>query len=61
MFTDQNQPTARRGRGPAAKITKADGVAALRRLREAAAAGDVAANAALVALAEGRSLERSNG
>lgn len=55
---NQPQPTQRRGRGPSARVTKADAVAALRRLREAASSGDVAANAALIALAEGRPLER---
>jgi len=61
MFTTENQPAKRRARGQARSVTKAEAAIALRRLREAAAAGDVAANAALVALAEGRSLERSNG
>ncbi|TKD44221.1 hypothetical protein FCG41_07455 [Azotobacter chroococcum] len=59
MFSETNRPTKRRG--PAKKVTKAEAVVALRRLREAAASGDISANAALVALAEGRSLERSNG
>ncbi|TBW08305.1 hypothetical protein E0E50_15205 [Azotobacter chroococcum subsp. isscasi] len=61
MFSTTNRPTKQRG--PAKKVTKAEAVVALRRLREAAAAGNVTANAALVALAEDRllPLERSNG
>lgn len=56
MFSETNRPT--KPRGAAKRVTKTDAVAALRRLRAAAESGDVAANLALIQLAEGRPLER---
>ena len=49
-FTEAQQPTKRRGR--ANRVTKQEVEAARNRLRDAAAAGDVQACAALIALAE---------
>ncbi|MCD1609848.1 hypothetical protein [Stutzerimonas kunmingensis] len=51
-FTEAQQPTKRRGR--AKDVTKREVQAAREFLRQAAAAGDVQACAALVALAERR-------
>lgn len=51
-FTEAQQPTKRRGR--AKDVTKREVEAARNRLRDAAAAGDVQACAALIALAERR-------
>lgn len=51
-FTEDQQPTKRRGR--AKDVTKREVEAARDRLRDAAAAGDVQACAALIALAERR-------
>jgi len=49
-FTESQQPTKRRGR--AKDVTKREVEAARNRLRDAAAAGDLQACAALIALAE---------
>ncbi|WP_313281678.1 hypothetical protein [Stutzerimonas balearica] len=51
-FTESLQPSKRRGR--AKSVTKQEVQAARNFLREAAAAGDVQACAALIALAENR-------
>lgn len=51
-FTEAQQPTKRRGRAKC--VTKHEVEAARERLRDAAAAGDVQACAALIALAERR-------
>lgn len=51
-FTEAQQPTKRRGRAKC--VTKHEVEAARERLRDAAAAGDVHACAALIALAENR-------
>ncbi len=53
-FTEAQQPTRRRGR--AKEVTKREVQAARDFLRQAAAAGDVQACAALIALAENRPL-----
>lgn len=54
LFTEQNQPSKRRPRGRAREVTKSEVEAARNRLRDAAAAGDIQACAALIALAERR-------
>jgi hypothetical protein len=51
-FSEEQQPTRRRGRAKC--VTKHEVEAARERLRDAAAAGDVQACAALIALAESR-------
>jgi hypothetical protein len=51
-FSELTQPTRRRGR--AKSLTKTEVEAARNRLRDAAAAGDLQACAALVALADNR-------
>lgn len=49
-FTADHQPAKRRGRSRV--VTRREVAAAWERLRDAAAAGDIQANAALIALAE---------
>ena len=59
VFSKQQQPPKRRGR--ARGVTKAEVEAARNYLRDAAAAGDIQACAALIALADGRSVIHGEG
>ncbi len=52
QFTEEHQPTRRRGRSKS--VTRRELDAAMDRLRDAAAAGDLQACAALIALTESK-------